>query len=715
MSYDKVAILLDFSAIRRGGGVQLASNFLDRYADSAFKRFRPLILLPGDGLLSTWTPAKDFEILDSVKVPVKLWGRWFFYRIKLQKLIWKYDIKASFTFFGPGLPCPKSVVSIVSVAYPIICYPDSPFWKYCPISEKWLIRFKNALRHRLLLRADLLLAETDVMKGRLIRHLGLSAGGVRVLPPVVTSYISDSLNASESCGTFLVLSGVAKHKNLWRLYDVAYLADKKGLNISFLLSVDKDTFWACQRNLYPIVPNIQQKYFSPMLREFLAGRGGYILHVDGTCEGDSPNLFCGLDGLSELVLDTVKISSEKKDKLVPFFRGIKKQYGKPKALVHDMGKGIVNAVEEVFPDAPDFICHFHFLRDIGKDLLTDEYTAFYKRLRKLKIRPTLRRQAKYLEQKIDPASHDIDEIIESLQSGNWQATHFNHIPIIMAYTLIHWIFDYPSQSSGYGFPFDRPHLDFYRRLEKVYQLLEQIMDINLTDSASANRPFSQLHKVVTKVVGDRRLNDLAKNLEAKVKVFDKLRCAMRIALPDGKNGINDNGDSTDMKSIEEKVIAFRKWLIGNKHRRKTYANMIAQIDKYWGKLFADPISVVTLDGVRAVQPQRTNNILERFFRDEKRRGRKKTGMYSLNKVLKTVLADTPLVQNLKNDKYMEIILDGCSSLAERFSQIDAHLVQQEMANAAKNNQKIFPAIKKMIRDVELTLKISALFCPSDAK
>jgi hypothetical protein len=40
------------------------------------------------------------------------------------------------------------------------------------------------------------------------------------------------------------------------------------------------------------------------LRDLMARRGGYILHVDGTCEGDSPNLFCGLDGISELVLDT---------------------------------------------------------------------------------------------------------------------------------------------------------------------------------------------------------------------------------------------------------------------------------------------------------------------------------------------------------------------------------------------------------------------------
>ncbi len=72
--------------------------------------------------------------------------------------------------------------------------------------------------------------------------------------------------------------------------------------------------------------------------------------------------------------------------------------------------------------------------------------------------------------------------------------------------------------------------------------------------------------------------------------------------------------------------------------------MIEQVDKYWEKLFFDPIQIATPEGVYSVQPQRTNNILERFFRDEKRRNRKKTGMASLNKVLKAVLADTPLVQ-----------------------------------------------------------------------
>jgi hypothetical protein len=190
----------------------------------------------------------------------------------------------------------------------------------------------------------------------------------------------------------------------------------------------------------------------PALKEYLSDRGGYILHLDGTCEGDSPNLFCGLDGLSELVLDTIKIASEKKDQLIPFFRGIKARFGEPRALVHDMGKGILNAVTEVFPDTPDFICHFHFLRDIGKDLLLSDYTAFNKRLQKLKVRTVLRRRAKYLESKIDPESDDIDAIVESIQHGSPQPVDQQPVSVIVAYALIHWIFQYPSQSNGYGFP-----------------------------------------------------------------------------------------------------------------------------------------------------------------------------------------------------------------------------------------------------------------------
>ncbi len=447
----------------------------------------------------------------------------------------------------------------------------------------------------------------------------------------------------------------------------------------------------------------------PYLRDLMTRRGGYILHVDGTCEGDSPNLFCGLDEITELVLDTIKIPSEKKEYLVPFFKRIKEQYGEPKALVHDMARGIIAAVERVFPGVPDFICHFHFLRDLGKDLLLDDYVKLQKRLRKIKVRPSLRLKAKYLEQKIDPDCQSINEIMVSLESGTWQTTSFKTIPLITAYALIQWVFEYPRQSNGYGFPFDRPYLDFYRRLQSAHRLLKEIRNIHLSGNFKDNRPFYKIYWATKMAVEDKQLNALAVNLEQKAEVFDKLRMAMRIALPENKNGINDNGDDADIKTIEEQVTAFRKWLVNDPQNKKNYVKMLEQIDKYWEKLFADPLPVQSSEGIINIQPQRTNNILERFFRSEKRRGRKKSGTASMGKVLKSLLAETPLVQNLKNAEYMKIVLDGCLNLAERFSNIDSHLVQQKMAEANNNSGKILPAIKKLIRDSEFTQKIALLF------
>ena len=88
------------------------------------------------------------------------------------------------------------------------------------------------------------------------------------------------------------------------------------------------------------------------------------------------------------------------------------------------------------------------------------------------------------------------------------------------------------------------------------------------------------------------------------------------------------------------------------------------MDKYWEKLFANPLIVNSSEGPVTIVPQRTNNILERFFRGVKRRGRKKSETAFLNKTFKTILADTPLVKNL--EMLQKIILNGCSSLAEKF-------------------------------------------------
>ena len=67
------------------------------------------------------------------------------------------------------------------------------------------------------------------------------------------------------------------------------------------------------------------------------------------------------------------------------------------------------------------------------------------------------------------------------------------------------------------------------------------------------------------------------------------------------------------------------------------------------------------------------------------------------------------MRNLKNQEYFEMILNGCTDLAERFSQIDADLVHKKMKKAQNPNTRIPSAIKKLIKRPDLPKKISLLF------
>ena len=114
----------------------------------------------------------------------------------------------------------------------------------------------------------------------------------------------------------------------------------------------------------------------------MALKGGYVLHLDATHDGDAPVLMTSMDSLSKMVLANVKVPSEHADYIAPFLRKIQSDYGTPRACVHDMGLGICKAVADVFPGVPDYICHFHFLRDIGKDFLEPAYRVLRNGLRK---------------------------------------------------------------------------------------------------------------------------------------------------------------------------------------------------------------------------------------------------------------------------------------------------------------------------------------------
>lgn len=422
----------------------------------------------------------------------------------------------------------------------------------------------------------------------------------------------------------------------------------------------------------------------------MALNGGYILHIDGTCEGDSPHLFTGMDEISGIILSSVKINSEKKEKIIPFLKDIRAQYGAPLAVVSDMGKGLMGAVEEVFPGILFFICHFHFLRDIGKDLLDDNYQDLRNRLTKSKIRVALKNKAKDFEKKLGKEMKDLAKIDAHPELASIKTTLL----------IIHWMFD-TSSLSGYGFPFDMKHFLFYRRLIVGYEKIKQLHD------AKGGTPFYQLIKILHRVINDKDLKQTASFLEENEIIFNELREALRITLKNSTQGLNDEGENCDMKSISDKVAKFIEKY--NSSGSKYHKKMIAQIEKYYEKLFADPIKVM-IDGKEvSIQPQRTNNVMEQFFRYLKRLLRKKGGNISVKRSLIAMLPGTVLIKNLDNEEYLELLLDGTSGLEERFAQVDSCLFLREFSVMKSHNRKIPVNAKNLIKKEKMPDKIGEMF------
>jgi hypothetical protein len=404
------------------------------------------------------------------------------------------------------------------------------------------------------------------------------------------------------------------------------------------------------------------------LKMQMHNNGGYILHVDGTSEGASPHLISAIDEASNFILANVKVPSESKEQIVPFLKEIKNQYGSPLAVTSDMGRAFLSAISEVFPDRPNYICLFHFLRDTGKDLLEKQYSIIRNRLKKYGIKSRLRYRLNYYFAK-EAENINACQINQAIQTKQISITKSRIIKQV-CHVLILWVLDGKNHGNGFGFPFDRPHAEFYKRLCILSDKLNEFQT-----RCKTNKPMS---KIIGKFIGDLMslVNDIElkkafKILSEKEMVFDKLRQALFITLPTTDNGLRDNGEKVEIATIKSKVKDFKQWLCDQKyyHKNKDYQKLIDQIDKYWDKLFCDPISISSPDGDSYILSQRTNNILEQFFRGIRRAHRRRTGNNSMCKKLQTMFADTPLVKNLDNPDYMKLILGESKTLEEKFSKI----------------------------------------------
>ena len=419
---------------------------------------------------------------------------------------------------------------------------------------------------------------------------------------------------------------------------------------------------------------------TPKIRQKMAMAGGYILHLDATHDGDSAALMTGIDSLSKFVLANVKIPTEHADHIIPFLEKIVADYGVPLACVRDMGTGIGKAIGKVLPGVYDFICHFHFLRDIGKDYLEPAYSRLRKCLRSHGTSTRLHALARELRPLLAAVQDNQTALFTKAITCTEHIENSDSTSLASTYSLVLWALQGKHCGDGYGFPFDRSLLDFAERLLKLEQHMPELLKLLLNEDKPCERqPAFKLFAEACFVAEDSELREAVDELHWRCRIFDSLRTAMRIAPVGGSKGLNDEGSPKAMATIRQGVERFRSSFDEIPHLLTDHLSkkMARQIDKYGEKLFADPITIQTPLGSSTIYPQRTNNILEQFFRKVKRGFRRTSGNNSMHRALQTMLADTPLVKNLDNPDYMNILLDGKEDLEELFAEIGETIVEKK--------------------------------------
>jgi len=415
----------------------------------------------------------------------------------------------------------------------------------------------------------------------------------------------------------------------------------------------------------------------------------------------------GLDSLSDIILANVKVPSENAGDIVPFLEQIVEQYGPPTACVHDMGRGISTAVTTVLKGVPDFICHFHFLRDLGNDFLGPAYGRLRKRLRRHGLSGALCALARQLAHRLTGARPKrLARAIGAVDAG----VDPERLPAACAYALTKWILEGKKTGGGYGMPFDRPNLSFAQRMLQIHEALPGFKDQFISGDWRDNKPVYDLVRLLAKAADDRQLRRAVDELRWRTALFDQLRVAMRIAPKDGVAGLNSGDDPVAIPAIRRAVTRFRAKLDTDPKLRGDRLSrcMAAQIDAYAAKLFADPIAVQTPNGPVLIQPQRTNNIMERVFRDLSRGHRRKTGTGAMNRTMRAMLADTPLVRNLDNPAYMNILLDGKEKLEQVFAQISPDELREQTARQS-DPDRMLPGFRSLVHMPSLPQLVAAVF------
>lgn len=475
------------------------------------------------------------------------------------------------------------------------------------------------------------------------------------------------------------------------------LLEEKGISLSVgTVSALCDRFLALLESLH-----IRR---APQLRTVL--EEGYPLHIDATCERGKGGLFVCLDGWRSWVLGAARITSEKADSLAPLVQSTVELFGLPLAVVRDMGDGMAGAVETLRRQGVvDLICHYHFLAAVGAKLFDRLYGHLRGILRLTKIRTDLRSllrdlrpygSARSAEGRFGPG-----RLREDLKA------------------LVLWVLQ-GDGSKDAPFPFALPHLDFSRRCRQAAEKTEQWVPFPRTQPE--RRAIRHFKSLLCRLERDPRIAQTVHSLEERWSAFSELRDVLRLTnaeLPRGDTRYRQRQlpalELLRLEQIRKAVDDYEAELEGrvpvedkDKAKPSSVPAIILQyVRRNRPHLFGHPARLDENGKVVAVV-DRTNNVLEHFFGQDKRRLRRRVGRAHLGGDLQQQPAQVALVSNLRSPEYVHILCGSLDHLPKAFAEmeIDSSIVPVPIAREHRD-RLLQRRIRQLLEDQQKTPSASS--------
>jgi hypothetical protein len=420
---------------------------------------------------------------------------------------------------------------------------------------------------------------------------------------------------------------------------------------------------------------------APQLAQAMHKDGGYAMHIDATGEDGRGTTLVVYNGWRGWALGAWKISTERSDLVLPRLRQIAKAFGPPSAIMRDLGRAMIEAARQLVRETklkiPILGCHSHFLRDVGKDLMEVSYDQIRRLVRRHCLRARLRTLARNLGRKLSAHLPGLREDVETwARAATDRVLPTGAAGLAIVRSLAQWPLDYKRDGHSMGFPFDRPHLDFYRRCYTVRRAADAFLRQAPGDK-QVRRALTSLVRALDPVINDKNFCDAVAKLVRRAALFERLRQVLRLC-PGKKQKtgavLSARQAAAVLRDVRDAVRRFQQRLRSSRPKRGPAQDTRQAIDvvldhlkrhgrSLWGHAIRLPGG-----GIRLVD--RTNNVLEGFFRGLKHGERRRSGRKVLTYDFERLPAAAVLAANLTRPDYVEILCGSLDLLPLAFMEID---------------------------------------------